>query len=86
MKKIAIFSVLGVLFGASVAMGALKVQEIKHYENIVVVQTEDAKKVLVYKFEDANNTCYIAYTSGWTNGNNTNLSCVNTPVVPVVKK
>lgn len=52
------------------------VKEIKSYEFVAQVLTEDAKSVKVYKFEDTKYTCYIAYTSGWTNGNNTNISCV----------
>ena len=86
MKTIGIVVILSLFVGAGVAMGATKVKEIMSYDFIAVVQTADAKDVKVYKVEDGQNTCYVAYTAGWTNGNNTNISCVNNPVIPAVKK
>lgn len=77
MKKALIISAVFLLplatFGATQA-----VKEIKSYDFVAQVLTDDAKNVKVFKYEDtANKTnCYIAYTSGWTNGNNTNISCV----------
>lgn len=88
MKKIAIFSVLGVLFGASVAMGAMKVQEIKSWDYIAqIVSTSAAQgNIFIYKVADGDNTCYIM-TNDYTinaraNGANLGISCVNS----VVKK
>ena len=77
MKKLIIALVLltpFVSFGASAL-----IKEIKSYENIGIIQTDDSKNVKVYKVDDPADPaikCYVAYTSGWTNGNNTNISCV----------
>ncbi len=86
MKKIAIFSVLGILFGASVATGALKVQEIKHWDYIAQVQTLNKGNVMIYKVVDGDNTCYVGAPDEQKWGSSPSISCVNAPVVPVVKK
>jgi hypothetical protein len=83
MKKLIIALVL---LAPLATFGSVQVvKEIRSWEHIAQIQTDDTKNVKVYAFENAGNTCYVAYTSGWTNGNNTNISCVNTPV-PVVTK
>lgn len=82
MKKIIILSLVFSLLGASVALGASKIKDIMSYDFIAHIQTEDSKDVKIYKLEDAGNSCYITYFSGWTNGNQIGISCVNT----IVKK
>jgi hypothetical protein len=79
MKKIIIL--LSILTLPLATFGAIQiVKEIKSYENVAVIQTDDGKNLKVYKFEDVNKkattTCYITYFSGWTNGNQTGISCV----------
>ena len=85
-KFIVLSVILSLFVGSAVAYGAPKVREIMSYDFIAVIQTDDSKNVKVYKVDDGQNTCYVAYTAGWTNGNNTNISCVNNPVVNAVKK
>ena len=76
MKKIAIFSILGVVFGASVAFGATKVFEIKSYDFIGQIQTQQRATIMIYKFVDEKNTCYVSEQAWGTGGANHSISCV----------
>ena len=54
------------------------VPDIKSWDFKAVIQTEDSKSIKVYRFDDVEKktSCYITYFSGWTNGNQTGISCV----------
>jgi hypothetical protein len=82
MKKYLI--VFALILSPFLAFGATKVvQELKWYDFIVQMPTQNNGNVFVNKFEDAGNTCYIM-TSDSTKwgGINYGISCVNS----VVKK
>jgi hypothetical protein len=76
MKKIIISAVVFSLLGASVAYGASKVFEIKSYDFIGQVQTQQRGSIFIYKFVDEKNTCYIAEQAFATGGANSSISCV----------
>ena len=54
------------------------VPDIKSWDFKAVIQTEDGKSIKVYRFDDTEKktSCYISYFQGWTNGSNTDISCV----------
>lgn len=78
MKKVIIFSVLGILFGASVAIGAMKVQEIKSWDYFAQVQTLNKGNVMLYKVIDGDNTCYVGASDDQKWGSSPSISCVKT--------
>lgn len=82
MKKIAIFSVLGVLFGASVAIGAVKVQEIKSWDYIAQIQTTNKGNLFLYEVPREKVTCYVLVGDDSKYSPEPQLSCVEN----VVKK
>ena len=76
MKKIAIFSVLGVIFGASVAMGAVKIQEIKAFDFFAQIQTVNKGNVMIYKVVDDKTTCYVISSDDTKWGSSPQISCL----------
>jgi hypothetical protein len=77
MKKFIIVSLVFALFGASVAYGAVKVQELKWYDYVVSVSTPNNGNIFINKFSDEGNTCYIMHSDStkW-GGINYGISCV----------
>lgn len=81
---------LGILALPLATYGAIQIKSIKWTDYIAQIETQNQQNVFIYKVEDASNTCYVM-TNDFSvnqrvNGANLGISCVNTPVVPVVKK
>lgn len=59
MKKTIILASIFALFGASVAYGAVKIQEIKAWDYIAQIQTSNKGNLFLYEVQKEKGTCYV---------------------------
>lgn len=69
--------IIGAFLLPLVSFGATQViQNLKSYEFVGNIQTENRGNVLIYKYQEASTTCYVASQSFGQSGANLSISCL----------